>query len=168
MPLIDCPDCGKQVSTSAEACPNCGFPVAARAGELADPASSRPADVAASGEAIIEVRPSWWRFFWHLVFFWLVVPWIIAWWQRASVVLRVYPGRILLERGVFSKCYREFMVRDIRAIDIDQSVLGRLLGIGDLTISTAATVDGDERIEGIPRPMAIRDMILEQRADQRG
>lgn len=26
MPLITCPDCGKDVSTSAEACPNCGHP----------------------------------------------------------------------------------------------------------------------------------------------
>jgi hypothetical protein len=28
MALIDCPDCGKQVSSSAPACPNCGAPIA--------------------------------------------------------------------------------------------------------------------------------------------
>ena len=27
MPLINCPDCGKQVSTRADSCPNCGAPV---------------------------------------------------------------------------------------------------------------------------------------------
>src|SRR6266705_2072070 len=28
MPLINCTECGKQVSTEAKACPNCGRPVA--------------------------------------------------------------------------------------------------------------------------------------------
>jgi RNA polymerase subunit RPABC4/transcription elongation factor Spt4 len=28
MPLINCTECGKQVSTDAKACPNCGHPVA--------------------------------------------------------------------------------------------------------------------------------------------
>lgn len=27
MALITCPECGKQVSDSAEACPNCGYPI---------------------------------------------------------------------------------------------------------------------------------------------
>jgi uncharacterized membrane protein YvbJ len=28
MALIDCPDCGKQVSSNAPTCPNCGAPIA--------------------------------------------------------------------------------------------------------------------------------------------
>jgi len=112
---------------------------------------------------LAEVRPSWWRFFWHLAFCWLIVPWLVAWWRRASVVLRVYPGRLTIERGIISKSYREFMTRDIRAIDIDQSFLARMVGIGDLTISTAATVDAAERVEGVPNPASIRDMILAER-----
>jgi DNA-directed RNA polymerase subunit RPC12/RpoP len=27
MALVKCPDCGKDVSTEAEACPNCGYPM---------------------------------------------------------------------------------------------------------------------------------------------
>lgn len=27
MPLINCPECGKQVSDKAPTCPNCGFPL---------------------------------------------------------------------------------------------------------------------------------------------
>lgn len=165
MPLIDCPECGKRVSTAAEACPNCGYPVSARAATAAEGRPAEPPQVPEADRPIAEVRPSWWGFFWHLVFCWLVVPWLVALWRRASVVLRVYPGRIMLERGVFSKCYREFMIRDIRAIDIDQNFLGRLVGIGDITISTAATVDAAERVEAIPDPKAIRDLILTQRTE---
>ncbi|HXI85683.1 MAG TPA: PH domain-containing protein [Verrucomicrobiae bacterium] len=112
---------------------------------------------------LAEVRPSWWKFFWYLVFCWLVIPLIVAWARRASVVLRIYPGRVTLERGLFSKSYREFDARDVRSIEIDQGILARMVGIGDLTISTAATVDPDEVIEGIPNPKAVRELILAQR-----
>jgi len=156
MALINCPECGNQVSTAAATCPSCGFPVATQAAE------AQPAHDA----LLAEVRPSWWRFFWHLFFFWLIIPPIVAWSRRTSVVLRVYPGRVTLERGILSKSYREFMARDIRSIEIDQGVLARMVGIGDLTISTAAKVDADEEIEGIPNPKAVRDLILAQRQGQ--
>ena len=89
-----------------------------------------------------EVRPSWWGYFWHLFFFWLIVPPIVAYFRRASTVLRIFPDRITLARGLFSKCYQDYNPRDIRSIDIDQSFLQRIVGIGDLTISTAATAEG--------------------------
>jgi hypothetical protein len=158
MALINCPDCGKEVSTAAKACPSCGFPVAEK---VAQP------DAAVSGakesELLAEVRPSWWKFFWHLFFFFLIVPPLIAWYRRASLVLRVFSGRVTIERGVFSKCYQDYLPRDIRSIDVDQSFLARMVGIGDITISTAATVDAAEKIEGIPDPKGIRELILKQR-----
>jgi uncharacterized membrane protein YdbT with pleckstrin-like domain len=156
MALISCPECGNQVSTAAPACPSCGFPVAAGT------ARARPSP----DTLLAEVRPSWWRFFWHLLFFWLIVPLIVAWIRRGTVVLRIHPGRVTLERGLLSKSYREFVARDIRSIEIDQGFLARLVGIGDLTISTAATVDADEEIKGIPNPKAIRDLIITQRQGQ--
>jgi len=72
----------------------------------------------------------------------------------------------MLERGLLSKSYRELIVHDIRSVEIDQSLLARMVGIGDLTISTAARVDADEEIEGIPNPKAVCDLILAQRQGQ--
>ena len=158
MPLIDCPECRQPVSTVAKACPACGFPVA----ERLPPEPAAPA----ANELLAEVRPSWWNFFWHLFFFWLIVPPIIAAVRRASVVLRIYPDRIALERGWFSKCYRDFIPRDIRSIDIDQNFLARIFGIGDLTISTSATIEASEKILGIPDPQAIKELILAQRGNR--
>ena len=78
-------------------------------------------------------------------------------------MLRIYRGRVVLERGRLSKCFREFMVHDIRTLDIDQSFLGRIMGIGDLTIATAAATDNAEMIAGIPGPHAVRELILKER-----
>jgi len=163
MPLINCPECGKQVSTSAHACPSCGFPVAEKLslGEVV----AQPAAGPAANELLAEVRPSWWNYFWYWFFFFLIVPPIIAACRRAATVLRVFPNRVTLERGLFSKCYQDFLPRDIRSIDIDQSLLARMVGIGDITISTAATVEAAEKIEGIPDPKGIRELILKQRGN---
>jgi len=151
MALIKCPECGGQVSTAAATCPSCGYPIAAKA-------SAADAD-----RLLLEVRPSWWRFFWHIVFFWLLVPPVVAWWRQRSEVLRVYGDRISVERGLLSKCHQEFFIRDIRSIDVDQSFLARLVNIGDITISTAATVEADEHLHGVPDPKGIRDLIVARR-----
>ena len=75
MALVKCPECGNAVSTEAPACPSCGFPIAAKIA-----AQSKPSP----DTVLAEVRPSWWQFFWLLVFFWLIIPWIVAWSRRAS------------------------------------------------------------------------------------
>jgi uncharacterized membrane protein YdbT with pleckstrin-like domain len=161
MPLIDCPDCGKPVSAAAHSCPNCGYPVAEK---LAQNPESVPAAVSTgSKEPLAEIRASWWGYFWHLFFFWLIVPPFMAYFQRSAAVLRIFPDRITLERGIFSKCYQDYNPRDIRSIDVDQSFLQRMVGIGDITISTAATVEGSEQFKSIPDPKGVRDLILAQR-----
>ena len=161
MALIECPDCEKRVSTEAHACPNCGYPVADKLAQK--PAAGTGSPTAQTAEPLAEVRPSWWGYFWHLFFFWLIVPPIIAYFSRASTVLRIFPERITLARGLLSKCYRDYNPRDIRSIDVDQGFLQRMVGVGDLTISTAASAEGAEKIKSIPDPMGLRDLILAQR-----
>ena len=93
----------------------------------------------------------------------MIVPPIVAWFRRAATVLRVYPHRITLERGIFSKCYQDFNPKDIRSIDVDQGFFERMVGIGDITLSTSATVEAAEQLKSIPDPRGVRDLILAQR-----
>ena len=41
MPLIDCPECGKQVSSAAVSCPECGYPIAQEAQKAPSKAAAR-------------------------------------------------------------------------------------------------------------------------------
>ena len=164
MAMIDCPDCGKPVSNAAPTCPNCGYPVAEKLAQQPGAGAASPG--AESQTPLAEVRPSWWGYFWHVFFFWLIVPPIIAYFRRGATVLRIFPNHIRLTRGLLSKCYRDYNPRDIRSIDIDQSVFQRLVGVGDLTISTAATAEGAEQIKAIPNPQGVRDLILAQRGSR--
>ncbi|MFQ5520665.1 MAG: PH domain-containing protein, partial [Candidatus Methylomirabilia bacterium] len=87
-------------------------------------------------QVLREARPSWWNFFWYWVFFWLLIPVIVALWKRASVLLRVYEDRVVLERGVLSKNIKVVFITDIRTIDIRQSLVQRVLKIGTIMIAT--------------------------------
>lgn len=167
MALITCPECGKQVSTGAKVCPACGYPVAERASSdaaaLPSAASARAVDAVDAQAVILEVRPSWWNFGWHLLFFWLLVPLFIALYRRHSFVMRIYSDRVSVEEGFWAKDTSEFFIKDIRSIDVRQGIWGRLVGIGDVTISTAATVDAAEEARGVPQPKRIKELLIAQR-----
>jgi membrane protein YdbS with pleckstrin-like domain len=165
MALIACPECGNQVSTEATACPACGFPPTERrnAATVSPAAQASAVDAVGSQSVLLQVRPSWWNFGWHLLFFWLVVPLVIALYRRHSFVLRVYSDRVSVEEGFWSKESSEFFIKDIRSIDVRQGVWGRMVGIGDVTISTAATVDAAEEARGVPQPNRVKELLIAQR-----
>lgn len=166
MALITCPECGKQVSTEATSCPGCGYPVALRL--AADkPVSTRVQTVDAQ-VVMREVRPSWWNFGWHLAFCWLVIPFLVALYKRHSYVMRIYSDRVSIKEGFWSKETSEFFIKDIRSIDVRQGVWGRVANIGDVTISTAATVDAAETAIGVSEPNQIKDMLISQRQQAAG
>lgn len=117
---------------------------------------------------LLEVRPSWWGFFWYLVFFWLVIPLIVALWKRASLVLRVYEDRVVVETGVLSKDMKEVFIADIRAIDVSQSFFQRIFRMGDIMIATAGIEGYEEEARGVPDPMGIKELITDQRRKTKG
>lgn len=166
MALITCPECGQPVSTAATACPACGYPLAERSAAVPAPARETPAvapDAVDTQAVLMAVRPSWWNFGWHLLFSWLLVPLLVALYRRHSFLMRIYSDRVSIEEGFWAKETSEFFIKDIRAIDVRQGLWGRFAGIGDVTISTAATVDAAEEARGVARPQGIKELLITQR-----
>ena len=112
---------------------------------------------------LLEVRPSWWNYFWHVFFFWLIVPLIIALVRRNALVLRVYADRVSLERGLMSKQVSDVFITDITDIQVTQGFWQRLFGLGDVDLGTSAVSGWEEAAYGLPRAMEIRELILSQR-----
>ena len=162
MPLIACPECHREVSTEAKICPGCGYPLAERNRSQAPgiPDLVQPVN---TQTVILEVRPSWWNFGWHLAFSWLIVPFLIALYRRHSFVMKIYSDRVSVQEGFWSRESSEFFIKDIRSIDVQQGVWGRLVDVGNITISTAATVDAAEMAPGVPAPQKIKDLLISHR-----
>ena len=112
---------------------------------------------------LMEVRPSWWKFGWHLAFCWLLVPWFIALYRRSAFLMRIYPDRVAIEEGVWSRQSTEFFIKDIRSVDVRQGFWGRLVDIGDVTVATAAAVDGAEEARGVAHPHRIKELLIARR-----
>jgi membrane protein YdbS with pleckstrin-like domain len=112
---------------------------------------------------LMEVRPSWWHYFWHLCFFWLLfIPLLVALWKRKSLLLAVYEDRIHVRRGIFNREQKDVFISDVRGVEVAQGFFQRLVGIGDIRIDTAAS-DDEIIARGLPRATAVRDLILGRR-----
>jgi uncharacterized membrane protein YdbT with pleckstrin-like domain len=165
MALIACPECGREISTAAKTCPACGYPLAERSPAVTPSPEAQASAMNAvdTQTVLLEVRPSWWNFFWHLLFFWLLIPLFVALYRRHSFVMRIYSDRVSIEEGFWAKETSEFFIKDIRSIDVRQGVWARMVGIGDVTISTAATVDAAEEARGVADPKRIKELLIAQR-----
>ena len=114
-------------------------------------------------ELLLEVEPSWWHYFWYLVFGLLLIPLLIALWKQASLTLRVYPDRVVLETGLVSKRVVDLALTDINTVGISQSFFQRLCRIGDIKMATSG-VKGYELIaRGLPNPKRINEVVAAQR-----
>ena len=113
-------------------------------------------------EILIEARPSWWHFFWYLVFCWLIVPLIVALCKKRALVLLVYDDRVLIEKGILSKNYTEIFIKDIRSINIRQNFIQRIVNIGNIMIATSGTMGYELSGYGLPNPKHIKNIIIEQ------
>ena len=114
-------------------------------------------------EFLLEVEPSWWHYFWYLVFGWLLIPLVIALWKQASLTLRVYPDRVVLETGLVSKRVVDLAITDINTVEIIQSFFQRLCRIGDIKMATSG-VEGYELVaRGLPNPKRINEIVAVQR-----
>ncbi len=90
----------------------------------------------------------------------LTVLGLAAWWlsTRASK-LTVTNKRSIQRKGLIAKYTTEVLHRDVRNIQVDQSALQRLLGVGSLGISSAGQAGVEIRIEGVRDPEGIKSVI---------
>ena len=83
--------------------------------------------------------------------------WLPAAVRRASTELVVTDRRVILKRGIFSRQTIEMNRAKVESVDVDQSVMGRIMGYG--TVIVRGTGGGLEPIRNIAHPLAFRSHI---------
>ena len=92
-------------------------------------------------------------------FTWLIIA--IPYWflVKQNTKLIITNTEVEYKKGILSKSTREISLQDIRSIKVNQGILGRILDIGDIEISSASGIDDQIKVRGISNPNHIRDML---------
>lgn len=96
----------------------------------------------------------------------VIIPVLRIMWRRAALVLKVFDDRVVIARGVLARSSKELFITDIRTIDINQTFFQRVLGVGELTISTPGVSKTKDVLRGMPDPGTIKDTIIRLRREK--
>ena len=107
---------------------------------------------------------------WTTRFIEILVPLLIGlgvffvWWLKIKgTTLTVTSERTSCRRGILSKAISEVWHRDIRNVQLNQSLLQRILGVGTIGISSAGQNEVEINVSGIPDPEQVKRLIDENR-----
>ena len=86
---------------------------------------------------------------------------LLAYWRitAGGEALEITNKRTMGRTGILSRTTSDVMHRDIRNIQVRQSFAERLMGVGEICISSAAEDDHEILMKGIPKPNRVREII---------
>lgn len=72
----------------------------------------------------------------------------------------IFDGEIIESRhGLVARRVNSIRVEDVRSINVKQSILQRLLGIGDVEFSSAASADAEVVFDEVANPMRVKEEV---------
>ncbi len=82
-----------------------------------------------------------------------------AWFIRWTTEIAVTDRRIIHKRGFITRHTEETNMDKVASVDVDQSILGRMLDYGSIVIHGTGGRQAIERLDQIARPIALRNAI---------
>ena len=85
---------------------------------------------------------------------------LLIWWLLTKAAsLTITNKRVVQRRGLLSKHTTEVVHRDIRNIQVSQSMLQRLFGVGSIGISSSGQGGVEIQFSGIEDPESVKALI---------
>lgn len=81
--------------------------------------------------------------------------------RRYSKLYEIERERIVSQAGIFSRSRQTIRLESIRSVDLNQTVIERLLQVGDLAFYTAGSADAEVIFTGVYRPMEVKQYLQE-------
>ena len=86
------------------------------------------------------------------------------WWLRCKgTTLSVTNKRTILRRGILSKSITEVWHQDVRNVQLNQTFFQRVLGVGQVGISSSGQSGVEISVAGIPDPDLVKNLIDQHR-----
>jgi uncharacterized membrane protein YdbT with pleckstrin-like domain len=87
-----------------------------------------------------------------------VLNFISAWFTRWTTEIAVTSKRVIFKRGFIRRHTIEMNMDKVESVDVNQTILGRILGYGDVTIH--GTGAGLEPLHTIDSPLEFRNAVI--------
>ena len=84
-----------------------------------------------------------------------------SWLVRLNAEYRLYPDSLEIETGLVSRNIDNLQLFRVRDLRLRQSLIGRLLGVGDLNVTSTDQSTPHLTIRGVAAPRALYDAIRE-------
>ena len=126
MALMNCPECGRQISDQAASCPNCGW---------APPKKQVPEEtLLTANPAMFRSNPIWFVLSVILIAaFGLGLVILFIWWLKCKTrTITVTNKRTTVREGLISKKTSEILHSHVRNIQIIQGVFDRIFNVGTI------------------------------------
>jgi uncharacterized membrane protein YdbT with pleckstrin-like domain len=177
-----CPQCGNDTQQGAAFCSRCGSRILA-----SKPASVREyalvqfrpslwyyANVFLFGGVLIAIgglvlydkpqvlQQDYWKFGFGLIAAG-VIAFIVGLVRARTVSWSLSSDRLIENRGLLASRRREMELADIRSVEVTKRVVQRLIGLGNVTIASAASADYAIRLNDIRDPENAAETIRKAR-----
>jgi membrane protein YdbS with pleckstrin-like domain len=161
-----CPYCGEQILTVAKKCKHCGEFLDA-SGKPSIASAPQKESSAGPERTIWEGHPSglyyigsWICGVLLLSVFGIGLIWIIyAILDQRTKVFTLTNRRVMSKTGIISRRTQEVNLRDIRSINMNQTLTERLFSLGTVQIGSAGTGGIEVEFSGINKPVKVRDQV---------
>ena len=110
------------------------------------------------GERVIFETRGWFAPWLWVIY--LVIPAFFVWWIRRHRHLMVTTRRVIYTEGIFNKKQRVINLQRVQDVGVQQGIVARMFGYGDLMTESAGEMSGSEMIPYLARVRGARDAIL--------
>lgn len=83
----------------------------------------------------------------------------LSWWDALTIRYKLTNERLIIHRGFISKSTEQLELYRVNDVDMKQSVIERLFGIGDVRLVTTDATDPDPQLKDIRTPDRVMDLI---------
>ena len=162
-----CPFCGEEILLIAKKCKHCGEFLDGSA-TLSDGSKTQNNQ---EEKIVWEGHPSHFYYLGNYIIGGILTPFlglglIIIFWallDKKSTIYTITSRRVKSKRGIFSCTTREVTIKDIKVINLKQSIIEKLFDLGTIEVGSAGTAGIEVIFYGIAQVPEVKNMISEQK-----